>query len=101
MSSKITNVKIEDVEWSEFRRDFETHAERVQRIEGSVDSVAKDLTSSRSQISSAVGNAIKLSALLVVSVEILFGSLLIVMILKDSPKSFHADTHGFSIENSK
>ncbi len=84
-------------DWKAFIRDFEQHAQNVENIHKTVGLMAADLSRSREQLSQTVGNAIKLAAVVVLSIEILFGSILVVMILKDTNKTFKAGSRGIEL----
>lgn len=85
------------VEWREVKEVLSAHAESVKMLNANVGNISKDLIESRAAIAQTVGNAIRMSVILVLSVEALFGVVILILVLKDDLKSFKAGSTGLEI----
>lgn len=84
-------------EWRDIKNVLEAHAESVKMLNTNMSNIGRDLIESRAAIAATVGNAIKMSVILVLSVEALFGVVILILVLKDDLKSFKAGSTGLEI----
>ncbi len=88
-------------EWKDIKNVLSEHAESVRMLNANVGNIGKDLIESRAAIATTVGNAIRMSVVLVLSVEALFGIVILILVLKDDLKSFKAGTSGVEITSER